>query len=93
MSRRLVAALFAAMTLSGCCDESIFQRSADTFPPQPLTIYKFKCQRFREWSSNDQHRLAAELKVIPATSEIMRMAIDWRRYYNDAKACAEETHG
>ena len=32
--------------------------------------------------------LANALAPIPDNSIIMRMALDWRRYYGDAKACA-----
>jgi hypothetical protein len=45
------------------------------------------CAPFRAWSDADLKALAQALKPVPEDSIIIRMALDWRRYYGDAKAC------
>lgn len=47
------------------------------------------CPPLRAWSDVDLKALAQALKPIPEDSIIIRMALDWRRYYGDAKACGD----
>jgi hypothetical protein len=54
-------------------------------PPQP--VLRPVCPPFRAWSETDLKALGRALESIPADSAVMRMALDWRRYYGDAKAC------
>jgi hypothetical protein len=69
--------LCAALALSAC---------ATSPNPQPTTAPV--CAPFRAWSDDDLKSLGQALAPIPEGSPIMRMALDWRRYYGDAKACA-----
>lgn len=70
-------ALFAALALSACVTSPKPQ-------PPPAAV----CAPFRAWSDADLKSLGQALAPIPEGSPIMRMALDWRRYYGDAKACA-----
>ena len=68
--------LCAAISLAGC---------GTTPPPAPAQPI---CPPFRAWSDADLASLGNALQPIPEGSPIMRMALDWRRYYGDAKACS-----
>jgi hypothetical protein len=71
----------AGLALAGCGSLS----APDRAPPQAAARI---CPAFRAWSEADLKALAQALAPIPEDSVIMRMALDWRRYYGDAKACA-----
>lgn len=76
---RAVLALAAALSLAAC--HSV---------PAPVLMQDAPaavCAPLRVWSEADLKALAQALKPIPEDSIIMRMALDWRRYYGDAKAC------
>ena len=70
-----VVLVCAALVLAGC---------GTTPAPAPASV----CAPFRAWSDADMKALARALAPVPEDSVIMRMALDWRRYYGDAKACA-----
>ncbi|GEM_PF-5525544 len=67
----------AALMLAGCSTAP-----APVPAPQPV------CPPFRAWSDADLKALGKALAPVPEDSVIMRMALDWRRYYGDAKSCA-----
>jgi hypothetical protein len=73
-----VILLGAALALAGCS-------SAPAIAPKPQV--QLVCPPFRAWSGADMKALADALAPVPDNSIIMRMALDWRRYYGDAKAC------
>jgi hypothetical protein len=54
----------------------------------PAPVPQLVCAPLRAWSDADLKALGQALEPIPEDSAIMRMALDWRRYYGDAKACA-----
>jgi hypothetical protein len=70
--------LCAALALGGCS-------SAPASAPKPAT--QLVCAPFRAWSGADLKALADALAPVPENSIVMRMALDWRRYYGDAKSC------
>jgi len=72
--------LFAALSLAGCS-------SAPQIPSAPKPVVQLVCPPLRAWSGADLKSLADALAPVPENSIIMRMALDWRRYYGDAKAC------
>jgi hypothetical protein len=83
MRTRFVIAC-AAFALAGC-------GTAPTAPmtaPVPAPVQTPVCAPFRAWSDADLKALGKALEPVPADSIVMRMALDWRRYYGDAKACA-----
>ena len=69
--------LGAALALAGCGSL-----------PAPAPAAAPVCAPFRAWSAADLKALARALEPGPEDSVIMRMALDWRRYYGDARACA-----
>jgi hypothetical protein len=86
---RHVLILCAAFALTCCATEpgtSILMHDAPATAaaaaPKPV------CPPFRAWSDADLKALGEALAPIPEVSIVMRMALDWRRYYGDAKACA-----
>lgn len=72
--------LCAIVVLAGCSTAPAEQ------PPAPQT--HLVCPPFRAWSDADLKALGQALEPIPEDSIILRMALDWRRYYGDAKSCA-----
>ena len=72
--------LCAALSLAGCS-------STPQVPSAPTTVVRTVCPPLRAWSGADMKALAEALAPVPDNSIIMRMALDWRRYYGDAKAC------
>lgn len=57
--------------------------------PQPL-VFQVQPQcthNFKEWNKADLKALDDALGLIPANSIVMKMALDWFRYYKDAQAC------
>ena len=78
---RTVLAMSAVLALAAChsVPAPILMQDA----PRPV------CPPFRAWSEADLKALAAALKPVPEDSIIIRMALDWRRYYGDAKACGD----
>jgi hypothetical protein len=73
----------AALALAGCGTTP-----APVASPVTATAPQAVCAPFRAWSDADLKALAEALKPVPEDSIIMRMALDWRRYYGDAKGCA-----
>jgi hypothetical protein len=69
----------AALALAGCATAPV---------PMPAPAPQPVCAPFRAWSDADLKALGKALAPIPEDSVIMRMALDWRRYYGDAKSCA-----
>lgn len=57
--------------------------------PQPLVFQaQPQCTRnFKEWDKADLKALEDALGSIPDKSIVMKMALDWFRYYKDAQAC------
>lgn len=78
---RIVLVLTAALSLAACHGVPAPALMQDA--PAPV------CAPFRAWSEADLKALAAALKPVPEDSIIIRMALDWRRYYGDAKACGD----
>lgn len=79
--------LFAAVVLAACQSAP---SSAPVPAPKPTPIVqavKQVCPSFHEWSAADLKILGGTLAAIPEASILNRMALDWRRYYGDAKAC------
>lgn len=77
---RRPAVLFCIACLAaGCAGAPAPEPAAQTAKPL--------CAPLRAWSEEDLKALAAALAPIPAGSIVIRMALDWRRYYGDAKAC------
>jgi hypothetical protein len=72
--------LCAVLSLAGCS-------SAPQAPSAPKPVAQIVCPPLRAWSGADLKALAEALAPVPDNSIIMRMALDWRRYYGDAKAC------
>ncbi len=72
--------LCAVLALAGC-------GSVPAIESAPKPAAQTACPPLRVWSSADLKALASALAPIPDNSIIMRMALDWRRYYGDAKAC------
>jgi hypothetical protein len=70
----------AALALAGCSSAPAIP-SATKLPVQPV------CPPLRAWSGADLKALAEALAPIQADAIIMRMALDWRRYYGDARSC------
>ena len=66
------------------CSGAALPLPAPVSAPAPQLV----CPPFRAWSDADLKALGQTLAPIPENSLIMRMALDWRRYYGDAKACA-----
>ena len=92
--------LCAALALAGCSTskdeanaQSGFNASIDNLAKalhsKPVTAPAPKpaCAPFHAWSDADLKILDGTLAAIPEASILMRMALDWRRYYGDAKAC------
>jgi hypothetical protein len=98
--KRLTLILCAALAIAGCSTsndvagaQSDFNASIDNLakalrskpetspPPAPA------CPPFHAWSDADLKALDQALAPVPEGSPITRMALDWRRYYGDAKAC------
>jgi hypothetical protein len=75
--RQRAILICAALALAGCATVP-----APAPAPQPV------CAPFRAWSDADLKALGNALAPISDDSVIMRMALDWRRYYGDAKSCA-----
>jgi hypothetical protein len=74
-------AILVCIALAGC--------AATPAPvPAPAPAPQLVCPPFRAWSDADLKALGQALEPVPESSLIMRMALDWRRYYGDAKACA-----
>lgn len=71
--------LCASLALAGCATAP-----APVSAPVPQPV----CAPFRAWSDADLKALGKALAPVPEDSIIMRMALDWRRYYGDAKSCA-----
>lgn len=91
---RAILALCLALALAGCETNPgpAFMHDAPITAPlveKPVTAPPPKpaCAPFHEWSEADLNTLAGTLEAIPPASIIIRMALDWRRYYGDAKAC------
>lgn len=87
MRRALI--LCAVLAVTGCTTEpgtSLLMHDAPATAaaaaPKPV------CPPFHAWSAADLKALGEALAPIPENSIVMRMALDWRRYYGDAKACA-----
>lgn len=72
------SAILVCIALAGCA-----ATPAPVSAPAPQLV----CPPFRPWSDADLKALGQALEPIPENSPIMRMALDWRRYYGDAKAC------
>jgi len=71
--------LFGAAFLAAGCAST---------PPAPIVLgAKPVCPPFHAWTDADLKALAAALAPVPSDSIIIRMALDWRRYYGDAKTC------
>lgn len=87
-----LAAAALTLALAGCAGhDTPAPASAATAPLHaPVTAGPLQepCAPWRRWSDADMKALAAELAPIPPDSLTMRMALDWRRYYGDARACA-----
>lgn len=90
---RAAAVLCAGLALAACQGvpgAAVGQRDATaTKAAQPVTLPppKPSCPPFRPWSEADLKTLSGTLEAWPQNSPIIRMALDWRRYYGDAKAC------
>ncbi len=88
---RTAIILCAALALAGCASRDIPAPAAATALPRPETLAppRQACPPFHPWSDADLKILAATIAAIPQASILVRMALDWRRYYGDARACAE----
>jgi hypothetical protein len=75
---RRAAVLLCVLVMLAACRSS----SAEQQP-----VVRFVCPPFHAWSDADLKALGQALEPIPENSVILRMALDWRRYYGDAKAC------
>lgn len=73
-------AIVLCVVLAGCS-------SVPAIPSAPKPQTQLVCPPLRAWSGADMKALADALAPIPDNSIIMRMALDWRRYYGDAKSC------
>ena len=84
---RRCAVVLAAFVLTACQSvpgAPVGLADAPAAQPAPKPI----CPPWRPWSDADRAALGKALA--PVTDPlIIRMALDWRRYYGDAKACAE----
>ena len=97
---RAALVLCAALALAGCVGHPLampFAQSADALQepvakPVIKSVVKQRCSPWHKWSDEDLKALAAALAPVPDNSIIIRMAIDWRRYYGDAKACGDAQH-
>jgi hypothetical protein len=95
MNRAL--ALAAAIALAGCQsvpgaswfgmhDAPVAQPA-----PQPIikTVVKQVCLPWREWNKDDLTALHDALVPVPDGSPIIKAVRDWKRYYDDDKACID----
>lgn len=57
-------------------------------PVAPVVKERVVCAPFEPWSQADLDRLADAVSKEPGDGVILKLALDWRRYYGDAKACA-----
>lgn len=85
--RRLLA-LTATAALLGCQAvpgaPAFMVRGAPVAPVRERVV----CAPFEPWSQADLDRLADIIVKEPSDGVIVKLALDWRRYYGDAKACA-----
>lgn len=93
MARFLVLAL--ALSLAGCAHQlaaPIEVPVAQPEPPKPIikTVVKQTCIHWDKWSDGDLAALHDALVSVPDGSPIIKLDRDWKRYYDAAKACADD---
>ena len=87
---KAVSIAAALVLLAGCstlCTQAPAPDAKLVQDAPKVEAVKQVCIPFRPWNDADLKILAGTLAAIPPASPVMRMALDWRRYYGDAKAC------